>query len=965
MMKKSVLILMCIYIFHFQLYSQAVQSSSALKVTTFKLANGLTVYLNEDHTSPKIFGEIVVKAGSDNEDPNATGIAHYFEHIMFKGTDKIGTTDWAKESIVLDSIRLKYDELGRTKDARQRELIQKEINRLSIQDAKYTIPNEVGKLIQYFGGTGMNAYTFYDRTVYFNSFPSNQLEPWLDIYAERFRNPVYRLFQSELETVYEEKNRASDNIFNLVIDSISNIVMQGHPAGDHSIIGKTDHLKNPNQSKMNEFYAKYYVASNMALVLCGDFDPETAKKWIEEKFSNLKQGSSAEPIVAKPKQIKGRNFVKMRITPVKVAVMAFHTVPKSNPDFEALQVATSLLSNSTATGLFDKLRVEGKLLMVVPFQFQLSDVASNYFFIVPKIIGQSLPKAEKLIQTELNRLKNGDFSDDLLSSVKLTEELNYKREQETLSGRGNAFVDIFLNGAKWEDGETKLRKIKSLTKEDIKAVAKKYYGDDFWMIYSKTGFPKKEKLKKPIYEPVVPQTEISESEFTKNLKNKPSIDFKPKFIEIGKDVLVSEIKDKVHFYYTPNPYNDIFTLNLKYGQGAQNDKLLTKLAFYLQNVGSESRGAAQFKSDLQRLGASYTVWADEKFFQISITGLEANLEGILKLMDEWMRKPQNDASQLKRIVSNTKADIRFDGLDKALLTKALYEYGLYGEKAVGLNRLSISETKKLTVSQLLEDFKKVQEYELDIHYVGTLNVDSVKNIIKNRIHLSDSMQKTNSLTYKARNTYHQNTIFFLNESKARQTNVMMCKDGNPIGSNERPQMHAFNQYFGMGMSSLLFQEIREFRSLAYDVSGGYSQDLINGDKPGCTLCHLGTQADKTIEAMQVMNNLLDSLPQKADRMSLITSGMILSINTETPDFRDKSSFVQNFRDAGFTYDIRKDEYEAYKNLKFDDLYTFYKKNVFGRPSFFAVVGDKKMIDLSKLSKFGVIKEIKKKEIFKN
>ena len=204
-----------------------IQATDALRVKELKLSNGMTVWLNEDHSQPKVFGAVVVKAGA-KDCPN-TGIAHYFEHIMFKGTDKIGTVDYAKEKPWLDSISAKYDILAETKDAKQRSIIQKDINRLSIKSGEYAIPNEFSSLITSFGGTGLNASTSFDETIFHNSFSPQYIHQWCELNSERLMSPVFRLFQGELETVYEEKNMYSDNMLMPPAEYAESKVFAGTP----------------------------------------------------------------------------------------------------------------------------------------------------------------------------------------------------------------------------------------------------------------------------------------------------------------------------------------------------------------------------------------------------------------------------------------------------------------------------------------------------------------------------------------------------------------------------------------------------------------------------------------------------------------------------------------------------------------------------------------------------------------
>ena len=191
-------------------YQSFAEDLGMLKVVECKLENGLTVWLNEDHSQPKVFGAVVVKAGA--KDCPDTGIAHYFEHMMFKGTDRIGTLNYEAEKLLLDAIAKKYDELAQTEDEKERARLQSEINELNIRSSEYVIPNEFNRLINRFGGSDLNAATSYDATIYFNTFSPQYMAQWAEINSERLVNPVFRLFQNELETVYEEKNMYGDFI---------------------------------------------------------------------------------------------------------------------------------------------------------------------------------------------------------------------------------------------------------------------------------------------------------------------------------------------------------------------------------------------------------------------------------------------------------------------------------------------------------------------------------------------------------------------------------------------------------------------------------------------------------------------------------------------------------------------------------------------------------------------------------
>ena len=264
------------------------QTPKALEVRELQLSNGMKVWLNEDHSQPKVFGAVVVQAGA-KDCPN-TGIAHYFEHIMFKGTEEIGTVDYEKEKPWLDSISAAYDRLAATTDVAQREIIQKDINRLSQKAGEYAIPNEFNSLISRYGGSELNAGTSFDFTFYHNMFTPQFMEQWCQLNSDRLINPVFRMFQGELETVYEEKNMGSDQMSNAMRETIFKELFGTQPYA-YPVIGSTENLKNPKLSEMKKFYEQYYVGCNMGLVLSGDFDSETIMPLLERTFGRIQRGT--------------------------------------------------------------------------------------------------------------------------------------------------------------------------------------------------------------------------------------------------------------------------------------------------------------------------------------------------------------------------------------------------------------------------------------------------------------------------------------------------------------------------------------------------------------------------------------------------------------------------------------------------------------------------------------------------
>jgi predicted Zn-dependent peptidase len=939
-----------------------ISQNNPLNVETYKLKNGLTVYLNVDHTMPMVHGMVVTKGGAKRDPADATGVAHYFEHIMFKGTDKIGTVDYAKEKVYLDSISDLYDKLGQTTDKDKCLEIQKEINRISIAAADYTIPNEVDKILGNMGGKSLNAGTSYEYIVYYNSFPSNQINKWLEVYYERFRNPVFRLFQSELETIYEEKNMYADDPIGSMFEKFYAEFYPNSAYGQHPIIGTTEHLKNPSISKMQEYYDKYYVAKNMALILSGDFDLETVKPIIEEKFGKWQSGSVPPKLNFKEKPFKGREFVSKRLTPIKIGVLGFRTCPKGNKDELALEVCANILSNGSSTGLLDKLHNDNKIMFAGVMNDFHEELGGSFIFMVPKIVGQSLKSAEKEVMAQLQKLKAGDFSDSLFNGVKTEMKKTYQQDLEDMRWRTYAIMDAFVYGESWSRILNQAKEIDKLTKEDIIKNANKYYGDNYLAFYSKMGFPKKDKIDKPPFKSIPAKNSEAKSDYAKNIEKMPTVKMEPKFIDFKKDVNIVDITPDIKAFVTPNPINDVFSLRIVFGKGSYNDPLVDQVTNAFEYLSPKGESLNDFKNELQLLGCSYYAYNDLSKTTINISGLEENLDKTIALINKLFTNVSIEQKHIKNLYQDYKMEQKFEKKDVSTKSDALADYALYGNKSGYLSRLTTKEVKNLTPDKITDKLNEIKGYQFELHYCGKIDADKFVDIFKNNFTIADSYKKSTGVIELPRNEAKENTILFVNDKKAIQSHIDIFVEGKVNNEKSRIKEAAFNDYVDGSMASIIFQEIREFRSLAYGAWGRYRTSFYF-DKPGYFKGGLTTQADKTTDALEVYDSLLKELPQKPNRIEEVRNNLTLSINAQQPSFRYKSMSVSRWLQQGYTEDPRKTRYSAYKNIEFNDIMDFYKANIKGKPWMVTIVGDKKRINMKELSKYGKITEIKTDKLF--
>jgi len=938
------------------------QENTALKVTQFTLENGLTVYLNEDHSLPQVFGAVVVNAGGKNDPKDATGIAHYLEHVMFKGTDKIGTLHWEAEKPILDSISLMYDYLYETQDDAKRKEIQKTINQLSLRAAEYAIPNETDLILQHIGGTRINAATSEDYTVYHNLFPSNQIEKWLDIYVERFRNPVFRLFQSELETVYEEKNMYEDNFFMKVFTEYQKNFWKVHPYGQQSIIGTTEHLKNPRLSKMVDFYHTYYVANNMALMLSGDFITEDVIPLIKEKFAIWENRPVPENPVYEEKPFNGREEVNVKMTPIAMGAIGFRTVPANHEDEIALTICGEILSNQNQTGLLDELMNDNQIWGVYVMNFNYNDLGGFHILFIPKLLVQKLSDAETLIINKIKKLRTGDFSEQFFEGVKLNYLKEHLQNLENVETRGLMLLDCFTQKKSWEDMLAVADKVNKLTKDDVVRIANQYFGDNYLVANSRIGYPKKDKIEKPDWKPIASQQNGKKSEFAEWIEGLPETEIPPKFVDFNKDLVISTLCKGVEYYQTVNTMNPVFSLNFRFKVGTETDNRYSYIADYLNEIGTSTQSAKEFKKALQNLGATLDFSCDKNYFVISMDGFDDQMEGTLQLVSQILHQPEVKPETIKKLWENEKGSYKMNVNNPATLGKALFEYVQYGQKSSFINKLSLKEVKKLTPEGLIALFRNILNYESGVHYSGTLPVAEMQSLLLKYFNFSTEPQRASFIEIPV-SKISQPIVYLHKNKKSLQSNINILSNGQVADEKEKALLNAFNEYFGNGMSGIFFQEIRELRSLGYYTRAAYITPELQQNQ-GFLREYLGTQSDKTIDGVKALVELIKNMPQKPERIETVKRSLIQGINMGNVNFRDLSRQVSRWRSQGYHEDPRKFQYKIYENLTFDDIIAVYQEFIKENPIAITISGNTKKFNTKSLSAFGKINYIKTNEIIK-
>jgi predicted Zn-dependent peptidase len=931
------------------------------KARIYTLKNGMKVYLSVYKNAPRIQTYIAVKAGSKNDPSNATGLAHYLEHMVFKGTDVFGTKDFSKESIEIKKIENLYETYRKTKDESQRKTIYHQIDSISGVAAKYAIANEYDKMLAGIGADGTNAFTSFDQTVYVNDIPSNQIDNWLKIEAERFRKPVLRLFHTELEAVYEEKNRGLDNDDNKIWEALFSGLFYNHTYGTQTTIGTIEHLKNPSMVEINKYYNKYYVPNNMAIIMSGDFDPDKVIVDIEKHFGSI-PAKPVESYKYQPEAPIKQKVVKEVFGPTPASVnMAWRFSGEGTKDADICTLLAGILYNGTA-GLMDiNLNQAQKVLNSNDFFYALKDYSIFYLGGEPKE-GQSLEEVEKLILSQIELIKKGEFPTWLVDAVITDLKLKKTKELENNRNRADAMMNAFVNDLKWQDAVNTIERISKISKQELMYfVNKNFSQNNYAVVYKRTGEDKNVvKVEKPAITPVEVDRENA-SPFVKDVQKNGPENIDPKFLDYDKDIARGTLRAKIPLLYNKNIENKLFELYYKFDFGSNSGKIFPIAVKYIPYLSTPDMTAAQVKEELYKLGCSFNVFSDAENIWVSLSGLSDNFEPALKLFEKVLSNPVVDDTKLKNMIGDLIKERNDNKLQKRLiLNRAMLNYARYGPLNPFSNVYSDEELNKITSDEIKKTIFSLTKYNHKILYYGPREIGDVSAILNSSHNVPEALSPPPA-SLKFEEKQLDNTVYVV-DYDMKQVEIIMLSNGISYNPQIVPLIYLYNGYFGGGMSSIVFQDLRESKALAYSTYSRYNQPN-KLYKKYFNLSYIGSQADKLGEALKGLSDLLDEMPKAEGTFSSAKEMILQEMRTQRITKADIIFDYLAALDLGNTTDIRKDIFEQVQNYTFEHVKSFQEQNIKGKPRTVLVLGKKENLDMNVLEKYGTVKFLTLKEIF--
>ena len=704
-------------------YSYKYVTDDPANARFYTLKNGLTVILSPTKKDPRIQAYVAVKAGGKTDPATNTGLAHYLEHMLFKGTDKYGSLDWSKEKPELDKIDALYEKYNKTKDESQRKAIYKKIDSISGVASKFAIANEYDKLMSAMGAQGTNAFTSFEQTVYTDDVPASSLDKYLAVQAERFRNPVLRIFHTELEAVYEEKNRTLDNDGRQVFETLFSNLFQKHNYGQQTTIGTVEHLKNPSLVEIRKYFNNYYVPNNMAVIFSGDFNPDEVIGKVDKAFSYMKF-KEVPKYTFQPETPITAPIVKEVVGPdAENLTIGFRLPGNKDKDVLLADLVGQILTNGKA-GLLDlNLVKKQKLLRAGAFVYPLIDYGMLILSAAPTN-GQSLDEVKSLVVSEIDNLKKGNFDDDLLPSIVNNIKKQKIQDTETYSDRASSLMDAFTSELDWKTQVAYVNDLSKIKKEDVVAFANKYLGDNYVAVYKKKGEKTNfQKIEKPTITPVETNAD-KQSAFVKMVDEMPSNAAKPVFLDYNKDIQKSKI-GKAEVLYVANKDNDLYRLKYRYKNGSLNDLKMPLAAQYIQFLGTDKASSEQISKEFYKIASSFNISTSEDYTTVTIEGLQENFDKAVKLYEDLVVNAKADdaaLSALKARITKARNDAK---LNKGAILQGLTSYAMYGEKNKFNNVLTNAELNSVTAQELTDKIKNLNNYEQTVIYYGPASISDL------------------------------------------------------------------------------------------------------------------------------------------------------------------------------------------------------------------------------------------------
>lgn len=937
-----------------------------MQTRIYTLDNGLKVYLSVNKEKPRIQTFIAVRTGSKNDPSETTGLAHYLEHLMFKGTRQFGTNNPDAEAPFLNDIQARYEEYRHITDPALRKQKYHEIDSVSQIAAQYFIPNEYDKLMATIGAQGTNAYTSNDVTCYTENIPSNEIENWAKIQADRFQNMVIRGFHTELEAVYEEYNIGIAKDTRKLYGALLAKLFPTHPYGTQTTIGTQNHLKNPSITNIKNYFNKWYVPNNCAICMSGDLDMDKTINIIKKYFSTWKPGTDvSQPVFPKQPAFTTPQDSTVIGQEAETLWMGWRAEKAASLQNDTLDIISDMLSNGKA-GLLDlNLNQAMQLLESWSGTMTMHDHSILILAGTPKE-GQSLDEVRQLLLGEIENIKKGNFSDDLLPSIINNKKLNYYESLDDNRQRADRYVDAFINDIEWKDAVTQIARQEKISKKDIMDFANRFFNDGYAIVYKKQGIDSTlKKIDKPAITPI-PTNRDMVSQFVKDIQNTEVEPIQPRFLDFNKDLVITRTsknaKKGLPLLYKQNTTDGLFDLAFRYEFGHEDDNRYDVAASYIDYLGTDKLSATELKQQFYKLACDHSIAIGSDAITFRLSGLSENMPAALALWEDLIRNAKVDKEAYKQYVDLILKSREDAKKDQGACFDYLYNYGVYGPHNSHRDDMTEQQLRSADPQALLDLLKNISNYEHTLLYYGPLTVKELSEIVTKHHKTAKKLANVpEGEPYTEQQTPKDEILLAPYDAK----NIYMRmyhNEGQPFDTECASTIALFNEYFGTGMNGIVFQELREARGLAYNAYAVYYRPRLK-DHPETYMTHIITQNDKMMDCIRQFHSILDTIPQSEAAFKIAKESALKSLASQrTTKFGVINAYLA-YKRLGIDYDLSERIYNGIPSLTLQDIIKFEQDNMARKPYRYMILGDEKELDIQSLEKIAPIKRVSLEEIF--
>lgn len=928
----------------------------------YTLDNGLKVYMAVNDEMPSIQTYIAVRVGGKNDPAETTGLAHYFEHLMFKGTPSFGTQDYEAEKPLLDEIERLFEVYRQTEDEAERKAIYRVIDSVSYEASKIAIPNEYDKLMSAIGATGTNAYTSQDVTCYIENIPSNQVENWARIEADRFMNPVIRGFHTELETIYEEKNMSLTQDSRKVWEAIDATLYPNHPYGKQTVLGSQEHLKNPSITNVKNYHKTYYVPNNMAICLSGDFDPEEMIATIDKYFGQLQPNPALPKLQFEAEQEITAPIVREVFGPeAENVTVAWRLGGSTSEDADLAAVAGSILSNRKA-GLVDlNINQQQKTLGVFAGESMRPDYGMMIMQGRPKQ-GQSLEEVRDLMLAEMEKLRKGEWDESLLEASINNLKAQMMQVMDSNEGRADMFVEAFVNGEEWANVVGTVDRLSKITKEQVVAwAAEKLGAENYAVVYKRQGIdPNEQKISKPQITPIVTNRD-KQSAFLTEVQNSEVKPIEPKFFDPKSDVERFTTENGLEVLYKQNTTTDLYSLAYFYNTGIEDTPSLGIACDYLDYLGTSSRSAEELAVALYNIASDYRIMPGMTRTTITLSGLSEHMATTMQLYEDHIANAVADEAVLQGVKFNTLKSRANNKHNQRACFAALRRYCTNGGDYIARTTLNNKALMALESADLLAEVKKLAAKQHRVLYFGPLTKEELAALLVEHHAVVANPEPLEYRLPEAVKTDKSEVV--LAQYDAKQIYYAQFSNrGESFDPAHDAELALYNEYFGGGMNAIVFQEMREARGLAYSASAQLTLPTHKA-VPYTFTAFIATQNDKMQQAIEAFDEIINEMPESEAAFEIAKKALVERIRTDRTVKREALNVAITMEDMGVDVDRTKAVYEAVPSMTLADVKATQEKWVKDRTYHYCILGDIKDLDMNFLRTLGPVRTVTQEEIF--